>query len=90
MLRGYEEALGKSLIKGMKRESGMMRDEEEKEEEGARWLALKMFGAKEAEKLTFSHEDAFEDLCVFCVFYHHVIEVDDNVQQISAEKRRAS
>lgn len=59
-LGGYEEALekmGEALRKGMvrERERGMVKNEV-KEEEGVGWLALKMFGAKEAEKIALSHE----------------------------------
>jgi len=62
-LGGYEEALekmGKALRKGMVRESSMIDDNDVKEEEGVGWLALKMFGAKEVEKLALSHEDALK------------------------------
>eukprot|EP01040_Poterioochromonas_malhamensis_P014301 gene14301-15814_t len=63
-LGGYEEALekmGEALRKGMvrERERGMMKDEV-KEEEGVGWLALKMFGAKETEKIALSHEEALK------------------------------
>ncbi len=60
-LAGYEEALGKldkALSKGIKREIGMVRDGEE--EEGVGCLALKMFGAKEAEKIALSYEHALK------------------------------
>ena len=62
-LGGYEEALekmGEALRKGMVRERDMMISEEEQDEEGVGWLALKMFGAKEAEKIALSHEEALK------------------------------
>eukprot|EP01040_Poterioochromonas_malhamensis_P015203 gene15203-16975_t len=73
-LGGYEEALekmGKALRKGMvrERERGMMKDEV-KEEEDIGWLALKMFGAKEAEKIALSHEEALK-ICLSTPLHLH-------------------
>eukprot|EP01040_Poterioochromonas_malhamensis_P011625 gene11625-12683_t len=47
----------------------MMKDEV-KEEEDIGWLALKMFGAKEAEKIALSHEEALK-ICLSTPLHLH-------------------